>query len=409
MEDIYNIRQLNQFNYDDYDGIINFVNTRQVPDHIQNKAKFRKQFRNFDYNEDEEHLYYTPLNAIVARNIEDREYMLSLIYEKYPGHGIGQFYEIVSHSVINITKAYATTFLKRQVNYQLAVLPKKQKVRAKVYKNPDKAWAIDLIDMSNNQDGDSKYILTVIDLYNAKVYLRTIEHKTKEAVGEVLRPIFEVVAPRIIIADNGGEFSLQPLFREFNIKFINTPSHTPQPHVENANGQVRKMLRARWIRDQNTNWVDNLIDVEEDLNNYNLTIKKKKPIPDPTPYQPKYPIDSYVRISLTLFYPKIREMNKANLSKHIPVKWSIHVFKIYKHFKSNDANSLVYYGLKDGNGDIVENTHNDNASRFKESDLLQVSQHNDGDDNIMTIPTAEHLNSYLQRAKVRRELALLGL
>lgn len=102
MDNIYNIRQLNQFNYDDYDGIANFVNTRVVPDHIKDKAKYRLQFQHFDYNEDDEHLYYQPLKAIVARNDQDREYMLDIIYEKYPGHGIGQFYEIVSHNVINL-------------------------------------------------------------------------------------------------------------------------------------------------------------------------------------------------------------------------------------------------------------------------------------------------------------------
>lgn len=234
--------------------------------------------------------------------------------------------------------------MERQVDYQLAVIPKKQKIRAKVYKNPNKAWAIDLIDMSNNIDLRKKYILTVIDLYNSHVYLRALAHKTSEAVENVLAPIFDIVAPRVIISDNGGEFSLSNLYARYNIKSVTTPSHTPQPHVENMNNQVRKMLRSLWIKHQNTKWVRNLETIEENLNYFNIEVKKKKPIPDPSPYHPRYPIDSYVRISLAVLDPKVRELNKAHLSKHITVKWTVDIYKIYKHFQSNNANAIAYYG-----------------------------------------------------------------
>ena len=402
------IRQLNQYNYTDYAGIVNFVRNGQVPANIRDVARFREKFRDFSYYENAElrlsHLTYHPLEVIIAKSTDaDREYFLKEAYADYPGYGIGIFYEIVSSRIANITKAYTTAFLKRQVDYQLAVLPKKQKVRTKQYKNPNSAWAIDLIDMHNNPDNMKNHILTIVDLYNARVFLRALPKRDSESVAAALRLIFAVEKPKIILGDNGGEFQLQDLYQEYGIKFITTPSHTPQPHVENMNKQVRKMLRSFWIRDRNTLWVNNLVDVEKSLNNYNLKVKKKKPIPDPSPYKPRYEIGNFVRIALSKFYPKIREMNKAGLGKHITVKWTLAVFKVFRRFKSNDANSLAYYGLKDADGDIVENNEDNKPFRFKESDLQQVSERNDGDDNMMTVQRAEYINNYLLRAKQRRQ------
>ena len=161
---VFNIKQLNQFNYTNYDGIIGYVRNRVVPPNIRNIPRFREKFEDFIYNEDDEHLYYEPLNAIVAKDEQDRIYMLDIIYDTHPGFGLDHFYEIVRHNVINITKKRTSDFLRKQLEYQLTVQPRKKKVRAKVYNNPNKAWAMDLIDMTNNIDKRKKYILTIIDL-----------------------------------------------------------------------------------------------------------------------------------------------------------------------------------------------------------------------------------------------------
>ena len=93
-------------------------------------------------------------------------------------------------------------------------------------------------------------------------------------------------------------------------------------------------------------------------------------------------------------------MNKAGFQKHMPIKWSVEVYKIYKQFKSSDANSLAYYGLKDRDDDIIETTEDNKPFRFKESDLLQVYEQNRNDDTI-TAERAEFMNNYLERSKQR--------
>ena len=128
----FNIKQLNQFDYTNYDGIIEYVTTGTLPPDLNNVQRFREKFADFIYNEVEEHLYYEPLNAIVAKDEADRQYMLAVIYDTHPGFGQDHFYEIVRHNVINITKKKSTDFLKKQLEYQLTVQPRKKKVRAKV-------------------------------------------------------------------------------------------------------------------------------------------------------------------------------------------------------------------------------------------------------------------------------------
>ena len=69
---------------------------------------------------------------------------------------------------------------------------------------------------------------------------------------------------------------MKSFYADNNVKFITTPSHTPQPHVENMNNQVRKMMRVYFVKNHTTRWVDNLEKIESDLNYYNLEIKKPK-------------------------------------------------------------------------------------------------------------------------------------
>ena len=180
------------------------------------------------------------MNAIVAKDEQDRIYMLDIIYDTHPGFGLDHFYEIVRHNVINITKKRTSDFLRKQLEYQLTVQPRKKKVRAKVYNNPNKAWGMDLIDMTNNIDKRKKYILTIIDLYDGKVKLRAIAHKTNTEVQAKLKAIFDVVKPRILISDNGLEFQLKQFYADNDVKFITTPSHTPQAHVENMNIKLER-------------------------------------------------------------------------------------------------------------------------------------------------------------------------
>ena len=96
-------------------------------------------------------------------------------------------------------------------------------------------------------------------------------------------------------------------------------------------------------------------------------------------------------------------MNKAGFQKHLPIKWTVEIYKIYKQFRSTDANALAYYGLKDSDDDIVETTEDHKPFRFKESDLLQVYEENRNDDTITT-ERADFMNNYLQRSKQRRAI-----
>ena len=79
----------------------------------------------------------------------------------------------------------------------------------------------------------------------------------------IIREQTEGTTPNYLQADNGPEFTSK-LFNEWcernNIKLIHALTYTPKSNglIENFNGQLRKMLREGFIRnnaDDKLNWI----------------------------------------------------------------------------------------------------------------------------------------------------------
>ena len=75
---VFTIKQLNQFDYSDYEGIILYLDTNLIPGDVKDVPRYEEKFQDFEYREDD-HLYYGPLNRIVARDEADKEYMMRIL------------------------------------------------------------------------------------------------------------------------------------------------------------------------------------------------------------------------------------------------------------------------------------------------------------------------------------------
>lgn len=388
-----NYRKFNNYNLeDDYDNIVQFKSNNKIPDDLSDAQtkRFIRKYKPFHAKDDR--LYYKTFEVIRKQNIDST---LQPIYDditKGFGHGITHFYYIVANKYLNITRKDVTIFLKKQTNYQLTFQPKKRTQQVKKYNKEGEAYALDLIDIHRYEKSNNKYqyILTMIDVYSQKVWLRALKHKTAEDINKVLTPIFNEHTPKYILMDNGTEFKgiNTDMFKDLGIKRIFTPSHTPQPNIEQLNGQVRKMLSKLFVMNKNLHWFSYLKDIELNMNNFfglkrNVNKREKKAearkeMPAEI-VKPKYASNDIVRISQKAFEPSVREQNKKGLQKYQHVKYSVNLFKIYKIYKPYKSNAFPYYTLKNTwENEIIYN--NDTPMRFKEEDLLLVPNNTIGDE-----------------------------
>lgn len=387
-------RRLNAHSYENYDDILEYLRDGNIPETVDNRAKERR-FRSFFEP------FYAHGNNIICRAEFDGDHELNLrvlrdenveeeltgLYARHGlGHGINQFYDIVSSRFLNVSRKQISEFLKRQLPYQLTRVAAVPKNPTKKFIRQNQAWAIDLIDMSNlgTRNAGWNWILSCQDLYSKRCWLRKLRNKTAEDVLESFAGYCtEANKPRLLMLDNGREF--QSVFRNYcnqlNIKMYHTLSHSAQPHIENLNGQIRKMIAELAVRQKNLVWHTHLATIETNLNNYNALTKNRMRReaaaegidgrPFVPPVQPKFAVGDRVRVQQKAFVGSVREKYKAGLQKEVYVKWSVYTYIITKVIRRNIANSFYSYNLRYMNGnDLTYDGHR--KIPYRESDLMLV-------------------------------------
>ena len=130
-------------------------------------------------------------------------------------------------------------------------------------------------------DKGHKFILTCVNYFTRKVWLRAMKKQTAKNVTIAMKSIVAETHtyPNIIQADNGTEFMGQTTawMNENNIVYIKTLSYTPTANglVEGKNKIIRKTLREIMIRNNSQNWVNYLQICSNNMNSQrNGTIKQ---------------------------------------------------------------------------------------------------------------------------------------
>jgi transposase InsO family protein len=356
-------------------------------------------------------LYYIPLNIEVIRK-EELNDKLNTIYQTNNGmiNNVVAFYKMIRQHYLNVTRDEVEKFLKSKHEYQMSLTKKRTSAPIiSLYSN--KTWAIDLIDFNLRIINNYRYIITVIDIFSKKCWLRTITNKSSLTVRNAFDNIITEAGtrPKLLMADNGNEMAehFKTYCNDNNIKIIHTRSNSPQANgiVENKNKQVRRLLNQYMLRNNNPNWTLYVQAVAENLNNkYNKSIKaspndiwantnNKYPAIDDenekiqetyrmnrekiTNFREtdRYAVGDRVRIKMTTCFADLRSMTKAGNVKNIVVHYTPEIYTIHTVTPRQSRNNAERYQYKLTNAaGLILSKSGDatKAYKFYGTDLLKI-------------------------------------
>lgn len=262
--------QTNRFNQKFLNNEWQVVNTpldrRAIPGHGVNRLIYRPNNR---------------ISLIVAYPDEREIYMNRIFRDRKRGMGVGlqAFYYQVALSYLNIQKKYTDVFLRSKGNYEIQKQPFKKVVRPIISKTPNERWNMDLIDMSVGVI--HRYILSVVDNFSGFLWTRRLLNRTAQTIVNTLQEIINAnypngsngTYPRLLQSDNGGEFSnalMTAFCNNNNIQQILSLSHHPSANgkVERKNREIRKKIKAGFIRQNANNWNATMLkDYTQNINN----------------------------------------------------------------------------------------------------------------------------------------------
>lgn len=241
-------------------------------------------------------LFYNPnVNIdleVVRPNL--RQARIQAIYndiQRGLGNGLNTFYHQIAMSYLNITKALTDDFLRSQGDYKVGIVPHKLVNKPITSKVPNERWGCDLIDMRayppvGNQN--RRYILSVIDYFSGRVFARSLTNNQNNQANPTLSNAMNDICvneahtfPHIIQSD--GEFAVGA-FRNWcnlhNIQFIRTTSYTPVSNgkIERANREIRKKMKAGFVRNNNFIWNNHLQDYILNINQQQSSRNHQTPL-----------------------------------------------------------------------------------------------------------------------------------
>lgn len=346
--------------------------------------------------------------------------------------GVENLYKYVASKYSNITRKQVADFVRTKTDYQITEPIRRRANKPIISKYPNQLWSCDLIDLNEyaTRNRGWRYILTVVDVFSRKTWLRKLKKKTAAAVRDEMKTIIDDVgvSPKLLLSDQGLEF--HGVFSEFckekDIKQIFTRSHSPQANgiTERANMEVRKIIHAFWVRQGNNVWFDILPQVEQNKNaTFNSTVKgTPDSIYDTTKEEmrlnsssrnprdiakravlkrAKREMDEFrkidnltvgdkVRVSMASLFANVRSLVKQGNTKQIVVNFSPQTFRVIRViFARNKVFERKKYMLQ--NEDGVTLTKNGKPCLFYGSELLQF----EGDEDPgagMTMDVALKMN-----------------
>jgi transposase InsO family protein len=427
---------LNNYDYspDNIEKVRKFLETGAYPENILTPAKKRhyaNRWKDFEWKQG--HLFFQPLNLeVIVDKDEKQEKMKALYDDTTTGIGVGKrgFYHIVVNKYLNIKRRESDDFLTRQKVFQIT-RPLNHKVNKPILASEKgERYSIDLIELLRYaaQNRGYKYILTCIDNYTRMSFARSLKNKTAIDVRDAMIDICNEagIKPRLIHCDQGTEFrgEFEEWMRENNIKWTNSRSYSPQSNglVENLNGQIRKMIREMFIRNNNTIWYSHLQTIMNAKNGqYNSTIKTR-PIDvwegngnrmgnDPAANirerarkqvlrntTKELHVGDYVRIKMSALYSSVRKMIKeaTREKKYIVVKYTPEVFRVKSLLNPDHAGlEKQRYTVEDLNGQELR-TNNGGIKRFFATELMKIDAPNADNEQRFTTKDALKLNKVVE-------------
>jgi hypothetical protein len=263
-------------NQNDYEQLKYYLENNTPPPDVNSKTRFIRKYEGFTKQGNK--IIYQPLNLEVIP-FEEKENKLKEIFEtdkNIVGKGIYGLFKYLQSKYIGFTRNDIQEFMQsKNSNYQMRQPLTTRTNKPIISKFPNQLWGIDLIDMNELSPNNYRwrYILNVVDIFTRKVWLTRL--KRKEAIDVKME--FENICQRAgvkcnsLISDNGKEWlgEFQQFCKDNDIQQRFTRSYSPEANgvVERSNKDIRKILRAYLIENNNLQWYNILDEIEENKNN----------------------------------------------------------------------------------------------------------------------------------------------
>lgn len=308
-------------------------------------------------------LYYNK-NMMVGR---DRLY--KYIQDKYPDSRISRRMVMSWLANQELHQIYAPA--KRTINIQTTIL-----------KEPKKQIGIDLVDMSNKQYNNYKYILTGIDLFSKKAYVKALKNKEANTVANAMDDLIknDIHYVSTLRSDNGSEFiadEFKKVLKKYDIKSVFGLPGKPQSNgnIERFNKTLKRMLAMTMMKNDNNDWVSVLPDVVDAYNmTYNRIIKDS-----PNNVDEEDDKDTLKEIKNNIstntmkrnennFQQKFKKGQKVRIKLDESISgrnWSDEIYKIYEVQKPKKKTVLSYAYL-------IEDKDEKFTKKYYNNDLLLV-------------------------------------
>ena len=198
-------------------------------------------------------------------------------YEKYNFPAIQKLYQILKENGHNIKKKDIENFLLKQKEHEMLKIKQVKKkqlghITSFTYKQNAQLDIFDLSKYSKAND-NYKYLLTFIDVFTRKVFLRPLKKKNVDDVLINIIDIFKDYIPRVITSDSDLTFmsiKIQELFDEYNIYhdvIIARDDHRALGIIDRFALNIKTVLSKLFIRNNNTNWINYIDDLVDNYNN----------------------------------------------------------------------------------------------------------------------------------------------
>lgn len=410
-------------NQNDYDLLKAYLDTKQVPSEVRYKSRFINKYEGFIKLNNK--IIYEPFNLEVVPP-DKKLTKLKEIYDNDKnilGKGAYNLFKYIQSKYIGITRNDVQQFIEMQSDFQMTQPASHRVNKPIVSKFPNQLWAIDLIDlqpyMSSNYNW--RYIMTVVDIFSRKIWLGKLKYKEAVDTAAEFERICNraTIQPNYLISDNGkewlGEFKLFCEDNEIVQRF--TRSYSPQANgiVERANKEVRKIIKAFILQNQNFRWYKSLAQIEENKNSaYHSAIKGipndvwinnkdkltlrdlpetivkdnprllarvsivKKTLKQIRKFkdQDNFKVGDVVRVKMSSIFANVRKLVKSGDGKNLVVTYTPDTYRVSK--------VIIPKGVLERKRYILENyddrpvtTKNNNIVQFYGSELLLWNGEND--------------------------------
>lgn len=393
---------------------------------VKNKRDYNTFIRR-DYGDFENKngkLFYKPLNLEVVPEDKPNEIrkVLDEVYERPQtiGKGQNQFHNYVLQHYLGIRRKHIIPFLKTKPEYQLR--QDKQRIVSKGIQatRPFQYWAIDLVDMNfyNNIKANKKYryIFSCLDIFSKFCWFIPLKNKEAKDTTEAFKKILtynlrftkngngDYKFPAYVVSDLGTEFQgeFKTFLKQNKVIQKTTKSYTPQPNIENLNGQLRAMMRSQFIRTNSLAWFPYIQDFADSKNTNRDSSTGKTPLNIMKEFfddnqvsiqqiaekirtknearfnkfykQENFEIGDKVRVKMSAFQTTLRQKKKEGNQKLVVVRFSPEIYEIQsiRPVKQGQFGFPLYI-LKDSQDRMIRYSNN-NPRPFNSGDLLKVGK-----------------------------------